>query len=938
MSKKTTYHFIAFALFIYLCSSVAAQTNKIGGVVNQYAKVTKIEGKEVTLFSLSEAEAMFGNSFSSERQDTVLLIQMTGIPETGNVCWGAGRYEFHIVTNVIESTVTLRSEINQSDATFQFDPEHEIVQMIRVRSYKNALINRELTCDPFNWNDGKGGVLALFVQDSLIFDADINVSERGFNGGESYNPTTTLNCIPPSSSHANLLLTSELAGKKGEGVIEKRIYDSIPKGYARTWNGGGGGIGKWSGGGGGANASHGGSGGNQQCGYPGWLLSYGGNYGNSIKYNDIPNISKLSISNFAYMGGGGGAGTGVNGTNGGNGGGIVIIVAQNMIFSDDTWIKSVGGSVAEAPEEAGAGGGGGGGSILLSVKNYGRIKVDISGGNGGNVYSESTRCEDANKGVGGGGSGGFLFTSEKDTNRSWYKNKDSVKMSFGTHGNIISSTIHGCSGNQQDGSFGDPIAGFKVQLRGFLHNYIFTPETVCYDEPVTISASDPLGGTDHYSYEWFYSFNGIKWYMINDANQRDLVYRFTNDIWLQRKVTSGDVIDMGLPIKIKVHDPILNQIIENDIFCREDQITVGGEKITGGGGNYTYQWEELTGETWGTVNHTINDEAEELSLILTQNPSTVLTNQYRRTVTSGAGCIHISNTSTIIIHPSIEGNNIDGDMEECEDISLILTASMPTGGDGSNYRFVWQIKEGDHNWIDAPGVNDKKDYSPGIANKDREFRRSVESGKCKNDSEPVKVRSKLLIKILPQPPVLNIQFNIDLNAIIPEQGRALWSSSNNNLKFSPDPPDKPNVKVENMRQGVYIFKLTVENGKCVSEDSIMITVIDIFFPKGFSPNGDDYNNCFRIKGAENTTLSKIVIFDRYNNIVFEDDTFGFEEDEFGKKRNCNYENNKDCTCWWDGSDKRGNDLPSGVYYYRYTYRLEGDMYENIKNGYVVLRR
>ena len=942
MLRKTTYHFITYAFIICLCSAAAAQTSTIGGVINQYAKVNTIAGNVVTLSSEAEAEAMFGSPFSPGRQDTVLLIQMTGLLDAGTAFKGAGRYEFHIVTDVVGSTVTLKTAIDQSDLSFQFNPRNEIVQLIRVPSYKNALIDRELKCDPFNWSGGTGGVLALFVQDSLIFNADINVSGCGFNGGKTYEPSIIVECIalplspppPPLPNYANLGPFSDVAGKKGEGAGEKENYDRYPEGYGKTWNGGGGGVGKWSGGGGGANGGDGGPGGNQYCGDLGWI---DGNFGTGIKYDEIYDISRYPISNFVYMGGGGGAGTGVNGSNGGNGGGIVIIVAQNMKFKNGAWIKSAGNSVTEAPKMAGAGGGGGGGTILLSVKNYEKMRVDISGGKGGDVSTDSDDCYEANTGVGGGGSGGFLYTMDMMKNQDWDEDTDSLKKTRGACGNIISSTLPNCpNGSQRNGNAGKNNSGFNVQLRGFLNNYIFTPDAVCYNEhynePVTIQASDPLGGTGVFSYEWFSSTDGLDWKLIVDANNRDLLYRFTDDIWLQRKVTSGGIIDFGLPVMIHVHDRIINQIIQNDTFCREDKIKIGGETPTGGGGDYSYQWEEQKDDkTWGIVELAMKDREEILSLIYIENPPTVLTNQYRRIVTSGAGCRSISNTSTIIVHRSIEGNIIDGNVERCEDISLVLTAPIPTGGDGTEPRYEWQIMKDDQDWIDAPGVNYEKDYTFSVEDYNRSFRRIVESGKCNKKSEPVKVYSKPRPEILTQPATLNLQFNMELKAVKPDLGSGFWSSSDDNLKFIPTPPNLPNVKVEDLKQGVYTFKWTVKNGECVSDTSVEITVIDIFFPKGFSPNGDDYNNCFRIKGAENAKQSKIIIFDRYNNIVFEDD-------EFGKKGNSNYEKNKDCTGWWDGSDKNGKELPSGVYYYRYTFRLEGEINERINNGYVVLRR
>ena len=943
MPRETIYHLITYVIILFVCSKAAAQDTTIERVINQYARVATINGNVVTLSSLEESQVMFGNSSSYDRQDTVLLIQMTGISALGHVNRGAGRYEFHIVKNVVGSTVTLSSIVDQSDVGFQFDPVNEIVQMIRVPTYRNAVINQEHTCSSFDWAKGTGGVLALFVQDLLTVNADINVSGRGFNGGKTYY-STTVECIPTTPSpldKADLPATSDDAGYKGEGAIEKRIYESYPKGYAKTWNGGGGGIGKWSGGGGGANGRDGGSGGNQFCDFAGWV---DGNFGTGIKYNELDNVSK-----YAYMGGGGGAGTGISGAKGGNGGGIVIIVAKNMEFYNDSWIKSAGSDVTEVSRQAGAGGGGGGGTILLSVRNYRNMKVDISGGNGGDVFSDETSCNAANTGVGGGGSGGYLLTMENNTDRSWYNNPDSLNTNFGTFGKIITTTLPNCNtGRQQDGNLGKNDFGFKVQLSGFLNNYILAPDAICYYEsytPSTIQASDPLAGTGDYIYEWFSSSDGANWVAIEDAHERDLVYWFTKEIWLQRKVSSGNVIDYGLPVRIRMYDRITNQI-HDDAFCWDEKITVAGDKITGGGGNiqnYTYLWKEQQEDlSWKPVDLTSQNKEEELSFTLKENPSAILTYYFKREVTSSAGCKSESNIATIHIHRSIEGNTIDGDMEFCEDKSLILTASEPTGGDDTNNpRYEWQIKAsdntwlpvaGDNTWLPAAGVNDQKDYTPGIGDGNREFRRSVQSGKCSDDSKSVVIYSKSHSEILTEPDTLFLQFSKELIAVPPKFGSGVWSSSNQNMIFNPDPPEIPNVIAENMKMGTYIFTWTVKNGVCdEAKSSVEIIVKDISFPKGFSPNGDVYNNCFRIMGAENVYKSRIVIFDRYNNIVYEDN-------EFGKKGSSSYEKNKDCTGWWDGSDKRGNDLPSGVYYYRYFYQLEGDINEKVKNGYVVLRR
>jgi len=159
---------------MFLCGGVIAQTKSIGGEINKYSKVKSINDieKSVTL----EDASIFKQE---ELPDTVLLVQMTGMSTSGG--WNdtntVGLYEFHIVTQVNGSTVSLLS----TPGAFDTD---ELVQMVRIPSYKNAQIDNKLISKKWDWGEGTGGILALIVNETLTFNADIDVSESGFRGGK----------------------------------------------------------------------------------------------------------------------------------------------------------------------------------------------------------------------------------------------------------------------------------------------------------------------------------------------------------------------------------------------------------------------------------------------------------------------------------------------------------------------------------------------------------------------------------------------------------------------------------------------------------------------------------------------------------------------------------------------------------------------------------
>ncbi len=86
---------------------------------------------------------------------------------------------------------------------------------------------------------------------------------------------------------------------------------------------------------------------------------------------------------------------------------------------------------------------------------------------------------------------------------------------------------------------------------------------------------------------------------------------------------------------------------------------------------------------------------------------------------------------------------------------------------------------------------------------------------------------------------------------------------------------------------------------------------NFYIPNSFSPNGDNINDFFYIKGL--TANSKLIVFDRFGKILFE---------------SLNYQNN------WDGKDNKGNVLNSGTYWYVLT--IPG--FPTEFKGYVYLKK
>jgi len=197
--------------------------------------------------------------------DKVLLIQMMGAvtdttnsPAAGSIIdyAYAGNYEFGIISDVINNVIYLRDSIQRL-----YDVDGK-VQIVRVPVFANASISDTLTCAP--WNGLHGGVLVLEVTGTLSLNGPIDVSNKGFLGGEQLILSGQCSSIPP-----NYVMGSLYVRPKGEGIA--RLPQSFRGGIGPMGNGGGSSGGQvaqatitdawYLGGGGGGNGGQGGRGG-----------------------------------------------------------------------------------------------------------------------------------------------------------------------------------------------------------------------------------------------------------------------------------------------------------------------------------------------------------------------------------------------------------------------------------------------------------------------------------------------------------------------------------------------------------------------------------------------------------------------------------------------------------------------------------------------------
>lgn len=384
--KKRAGLFLISVLFF--CSNNTSLAQAIGGIINSYAAVTNIAGSNITV----------GSTTGFSIGDKVMVIQMKGAsvntannPTFGSITsmGGAGTYEFLRITNIAGLVITVgTAPVNSYNFTSGF------TQLVTVAAHCQATVTSVLTCPAWSDVTGVGGVLAL-ESDILTLNSDIDVSNRGFRGGNfAWMP---FGCNTGMYTGAYPGVWPNAGSEKGESISQWIVNNNAYKGMQA--NGGGGANPGNSGGGGGANGGSGGLGGNQvnSCPTP------------TIDERGIGGANLTQALTTMFLGGGGGAGykdnTGVC-TNGGAGGGIIYIMANQMICNNRT-IASNGEDVTIITNDEGAGGGGGGGTIFLECSVFtGNLNVNATGGDGGSNFNSlfPTLCH----APGGGGGGGVL--------------------------------------------------------------------------------------------------------------------------------------------------------------------------------------------------------------------------------------------------------------------------------------------------------------------------------------------------------------------------------------------------------------------------------------------------------------------------------------------------------------------------------------------------
>ena len=686
---------------------------------NKYARITAVYNLDET--DIDSVEVDDPSEF--DVADTVMYIQMKGTEYYDPINtpielypWGrtpfdinnTGRYCIllinKIVGNIIVFTTTLRDDIQPQETG-------ELAQLVKVLGGKKVWnINQDMTCDPWDPVARKGGVFVMFASRKIVLNANIDVTGKGFRGGDPDVPVTDYYKGDCNATDARYFteVYMDSAGRKGESIV----YDDFPltRGRGRMGIGGGGGNGKYSGGGGGANFGGGGSGGLQveSCSFI--PPAEGGYPHNNFYHNSGEDKNRI------LMGGGGGTGTqnpdsGRLATPGGNGGGLVILITDTLQAAGASrYIRANGGSVADTAT-AGAGGGGGAGVIVVDAYNYlGAIRFEAKGGDGGwTNHTEPT-------GPGGPGGGGVIWHSGTS-----FEGNVQTSVQEGQPGQHVVDGFRGTT----TGGLGAVRSDLVIPLRGLLFNVMPPDQDICENTKADpFIASIPKGGyIDSFRFEWQTSPDQFIWSPAPGKN--DSIYYdpglLTDTIHFRRIVQlinlDDTIADTSSILTINVLPKIEgNQIISPDTICKYNITDVlrnpDGTEITGSnfipnGGYFGWIF------NWQKSVDSINWEEEDYGIPLA--PRILDTTTYFRRVIEAYVCYDTSNTIEIKVLEPIAGNIIVPDDSICKDEVAVplVTEDIVSGAMGpGSYSYSWYTSENGIDFTITDSILDS--YAPGF--------------------------------------------------------------------------------------------------------------------------------------------------------------------------------------------------------------------------------
>ncbi len=408
-------------------------------------------------------------------------------------------------------------------------------------------------------------------------------------------------------------------------------------------------------------------------------------------------------------------------------------------------------------------------------------------------------------------------------------------------------------------------------------------QTICIGTTVNLCPNES-GGTPGYTYQWS---DGSMTQCVN-------ISPIISTSYIVTVTDANGCVVTSTPIFITVNPPLTVTAVVNDAdVCVGTQVFLSAIGVTGGDGNYSYNWIPGIGSTAGPIGHT-----------------PMVTTNYVVIVTDGCGTPAATDTVTVTVNPMplalFSGTNLSG----CVPLNSCFT-DLSNVSTGSITQWQWDFGDGS---AGAATQNPCHAYaSPSSPNMYSVTLTVTSSAGCSQsftinnyvDAHPV---TSAYFTISPKFTTL-AEPNINFNALGGDTSWVYHWSFGDGYSDNVQNPTHSYTAVDKYQ--VCLYTTNIYNCSDTLCDSVDVrSDFSFYVPNVFTPNNDLVNEVFTPMGRSFTDYD-LSIYDRWGRIIFR---------------------SKDIRFSWDGRLSSGDQAPVGVYVYHIELRdLDGVRHEFIGN-------
>ncbi len=409
---------------------------------------------------------------------------------------------------------------------------------------------------------------------------------------------------------------------------------------------------------------------------------------------------------------------------------------------------------------------------------------------------------------------------------------------------------------------------------------------VCFNSIKELNGSEPIDGTNSYTYIWLGSDDGVVWSEADNSNSKDFdTPKLITEKLFRRIVLSGDLEqckDTSEIVRISILDlPTGDIVSKKDTLCEHDQIQIDYRNLTG-----VPPWLISIGE-----DSPLRTEA-------VQEPNGTLA--FPLDFTANLRVLTLRDDSSCYADTSVNSGLVNAYVYELP--TAFAGESKIVCGDSTQLEAEFSVQNSFGSWTVKEGTIEPEDSPTGILTIDGygEYTvlwRESTSSLCFSEDEITITFFEQPIKINAGEDIVeDYSFIHQLNAQPTSVGIGYWKFIQGDGSLEFDDSTLYNSTVTLSGLGTYLLEWTIENGVCKSiSDELTIVNNPQKIYQGFSPNGDNINDEYEVKLQEGHT-GELIILDKNGRVITTVHSI-------------------ESVIIWDGTNESGTALPEGTYYF-----------------------